>query len=166
MIPFEEIGRMSYYMRKINKGEKGFTLIELVIVVAIIGILMAIAIPNYMRARQVAAIAATKANLRNLATALELYALENNLNTYPPETTGTTKGINDALKDYFPGSSPKNPKNMNYKYIYEGKGASFTIYDPTNYATISGTYLFYAVGPGGSIKELIVNTTIGQEISF
>ena len=121
---------------------------------------------NYMRARQVAAIAATKANLRNLATALELYALENNLNTYPPETTGTTKGINDALKDYFPGSSPKNPKNMNYKYIYEGKGASFTIYDPTNYATTSGTYLFYAVGPGGSIKELIVNTTIGQEISF
>ncbi len=59
-----------------------FTLIELLIVVAIIGILAAIAVPNFMSARVRALVARTEADLRSLATAFESYRLDNNM--YPP----------------------------------------------------------------------------------
>ncbi|HPO07523.1 MAG TPA: prepilin-type N-terminal cleavage/methylation domain-containing protein [bacterium] len=63
-------------------NNKGFTLIELLIVVAIIGILAAIAVPNFMNARVRAFVARTEADLRSLATAMESYRLDNNM--YPP----------------------------------------------------------------------------------
>ncbi len=59
-----------------------FTLIELLIVVAIIGILAAIAVPNFMNARIRALVSRTEADLRSLATAFESYRLDNNM--YPP----------------------------------------------------------------------------------
>ncbi|MFH1744493.1 MAG: prepilin-type N-terminal cleavage/methylation domain-containing protein [bacterium] len=68
-----------------------FTLIELLIVVAIIGILAAIAVPNFMNARTRAAVARVIAELRNLSVALEQYALDNN-GRYP-DTNGTAQTV-------------------------------------------------------------------------
>jgi len=60
----------------------GFTLIELLIVVAIIGILAAIAVPNFLNAQVRAKVSKTEAEMRNFVTAQEMYRLDNN--SYPP----------------------------------------------------------------------------------
>lgn len=65
-----------------KKIEFGFTLIELLIVVAIIGILAAIAVPNFLNAQMRAKIAKAESEMKNLSTALEMYQMDNNM--YPP----------------------------------------------------------------------------------
>ncbi len=64
--------------------KKGFTLIELLIVVAIIGILAAIAVPNFLNAQTRARIARTTADMKALITGFETYSLDN-ANKYPPD---------------------------------------------------------------------------------
>ncbi|HOJ59436.1 MAG TPA: prepilin-type N-terminal cleavage/methylation domain-containing protein [bacterium] len=63
--------------------DNGFTLIELLIVVAIIGILAAIAVPNFLNAQIRAKIARCEADARSIGTALESYRLDTN--EYPPD---------------------------------------------------------------------------------
>lgn len=77
----------------------GFTLIELLIVVAIIAILAAIAVPNFLEAQARAKVSSSKAGLRTLETALEAYAVDNN--RYPYSETLT------ALPYLPPGGFPR-----------------------------------------------------------
>ncbi len=81
-------------MRSQRRGSAGFTLIELMVVIAIIGILAAILTPVFIRARFKTYHTACVQNEKNLATALELYSLENK-QLYP-----------DALADLVVGTKP------------------------------------------------------------
>jgi prepilin-type N-terminal cleavage/methylation domain-containing protein len=66
---------------------KGFTLIELLIVVAIIAILAAIAVPNFLEAQVRSKVSRQKANMRTVATAMEAYYVDGNkypLTTWTP----------------------------------------------------------------------------------
>jgi len=56
----------------------GFTLIELLIVVAIIGILAAIAVPNFLNAQIKAKVARTYSDIRSICVAFDMYSLDNN----------------------------------------------------------------------------------------
>lgn len=69
--------------------KKGFTLIELLIVVAIIAILAAIAVPNFLEAQVRAKVSRVKNDQRSMATGIETYYVDNN--TYPISAgTGST----------------------------------------------------------------------------
>ena len=62
-----------------SSNQKGFTLIELMIVIAIIGVLAAIAIPQFSSYRKRSFNSAAEADLRNAATAQEAYYLDNSI---------------------------------------------------------------------------------------
>ena len=59
-----------------RKDEKGFTLIELLVVIVIIGILAAMALPNFVKAREKAKEAEVKSNIHSIQIALERYAVD------------------------------------------------------------------------------------------
>lgn len=72
----------------VARKSKGFTLIELLIVVAIIAILAAIAVPNFLEAQTRSKVSRCEADMRSIATALEAYRIDNN--HYPMDETWWT----------------------------------------------------------------------------
>ena len=69
-----------------RRHPRGFTLIELLIVVAIIAILAAIAVPNFLEAQVRSKVSRVKSDMRSVATALEAYAVD--YGNYPVEGNG------------------------------------------------------------------------------
>src|SRR5260370_2687935 len=65
-------------LQKLNKNRGGFTLVEIMIVVAIIALLAAIAVPNFLRARKRSQATRILEDLRIIDSALDQYAIESN----------------------------------------------------------------------------------------
>ena len=116
-----------------RNNEKGFTLIELMIVIAIIGILAAIAIPQFTNYKKRAANSASMSDLKNLATAEEVYNTDNN--TY----TSTIANLSDS----------------GYKGNSKGVTVSITAASATAFTATAvhagGTHTYTVTGPGGDI---------------
>ncbi|MBI5194037.1 MAG: prepilin-type N-terminal cleavage/methylation domain-containing protein [Nitrospirae bacterium] len=107
-------------MKKISRNEKGFTLIELMIVVAILGILAAIAIPNFMRFQAKSRQAESKTNLGAIGTSAESWRAEQG--TYVVAAIGNL------------GWAPQG--TVRYSYWYDVAGTATVI--PLGGATYSG----------------------------
>jgi len=91
-----------------TKRGAGFTLIELMIVIAIIGILAAIAVPNFNRARAQAKKKSCVSNMKTMEGAIELYQMENSI------PAGTAPSVTDLKTKGYLKTEPKCPGSGTY----------------------------------------------------
>ena len=102
------------------KPNLAFTLVEIMIVVAIIGLLAAIAIPNFVRAREQAQLNSILNNLRIIEGAKDQWALENKRGT--GDTADWSAGA-AGIADYLKGGTVKNVVGESYAINAVGSNA-------------------------------------------
>jgi len=110
-------------LQKITKNRGGFTLVEIMIVVAIIALLAAIAVPNFLRARKRSQASRVLEDLRMLDSAIDQYAIEHN------KTSGASAVFTD-LQSYI-----KNGTNL---YTSAGLDMFGNTYNNTTAFTVDG----------------------------
>ena len=126
------------FAKFVKKDEKGFTLIELMIVIAIIGILAAIAIPQFSAYRTRSYNASANADLRNLATAQEAYYVDK-------QTYAANADMTLLVNEYGAITSKGVTMTIN--------SSSATFYNMQSVHS-SGDKTYFVRGPGDAVEAL------------
>lgn len=105
---------------KLNKNRGGFTLVEIMIVVAIIALLAAIAVPNFLRARKRSQASRVLQDMRMIDSAIDQYAIETN------KSTGNTVNWTD-IKAYLKTGSKLYNSNRTDMLGNQINGGTFTV---------------------------------------
>lgn len=128
------MARMSIRRKRFVALQWGFSLIEIMVVVVIIGLLAAIVVPNLIGNIDTAAVARSKQDVRGVETALSLYRLDNF--RYPSTGQGlqalvANPGIiaapNWKLGGYL-RAVPLDPWDNAYQYLYPGQRGEFDLF--------------------------------------
>jgi len=126
-----------------NKNEKGFTLIELMIVVAIIGILAAVAIPQFLDMM--------KSSKRSEAE-INLDAIKKGAKAYAPEAAGWPVGTDDPALDCCADGDPKTRKCAPDPSLWtSGDPDAPNVWDELNFALDEAHHFSYAVDSDGAV---------------
>jgi general secretion pathway protein G len=126
-------------MKHTTQARKGFTLMELMLVVIIIGVLAAMVMPRLVGRSEEARIAAAKADINaNIALALDMFEMDNG--RYPTSEEGlaslrTKPGDLSSWKGPYLKKEPKDPWGKPYRYVSPG--------------THNNDYDLYSNGPNG-----------------
>jgi prepilin-type N-terminal cleavage/methylation domain-containing protein len=103
---------------KVSRNAGAFTLVEVMIVVAIIGLLAAISIPNYVKSREISFRKACIANQKQLEGAVQNWALETRQNSTTPIVSAALFGPNNYIRKVVVCPAGGNP------YVYGNVGDS------------------------------------------
>lgn len=118
-----------------SAAEGGFTLIEIMVVVVIIGLLAAVIVPQVVDKVDQARVAKAKQDITSLETALTMYRLDNS--KYPTTDQGlgalTTQPTDPSIRNWRPGGYikriSKDPWGNDYQYVYPGThGSEYDLY--------------------------------------
>jgi general secretion pathway protein G len=151
--------------------QNAFTLIELLIVVAIIAILAAIAVPNFLEAQTRAKVSRVKSDLRTLSIGLTSYRVDHN--QYPEGTDNPLKypqQLADELGGLATGYYTFATRTLDGRTA--GAGAFYTITTPIAYITVPledpfasqyGTLVYYAYRNAKKMKNGYIVTSVGPD---
>ena len=118
------------------RAARGFTLLEIMVVVVIIGILAALIAPNVIGNVGKAQIERVKADVKSLGTTLEMYNLDNfafpsteqGLAALVSKPGGQPEALNWRSGGYLSGGLPKDPWGTPYQYLQPGQHGTFDVY--------------------------------------
>jgi len=129
------------------KRQRGFTLIELMVVLAIIGVLAALVVPNVLNRADDARVTAAKTDVGNLMNALKLYRLDNQ--TYPT----AEQGLNALVAKPTAGPTPLNWKSYIDKLPNDPWGRPYQYMNPGVKGEVDVLSLGADGQPGGEGKN-------------
>lgn len=137
-----------------HKGAKGFTLIEILVVVVILGILAALVVPRIMERPDEARVIAAKSDIRAIISALKLYRLDNSV--YP----STDQGLEALVVRPDTGVIPRNWKQGGYldRVPKDPWGAPYQYLNPG----VNGEIDVFSLGADGAPGGEGINADIGS----
>ena len=111
-------------MKYSKKHQSGFTLIEIMVVMVILGLLVAVVAPNILGRGEEARIGVAKTQIRNISNALDLYKLDNfnypsteqGLEALVSQPSGSPEAKNWNKNGYLP-NVPVDPWKTEYQYV-------------------------------------------------
>ena len=121
--------------RRLHAGQRGFTLIEIMVVVIIIGLLAAVIVPSVINKVDEARVSKAKADIQSLETALTMYRLDNS--KYPTTDQGlqalTVQPTDPSIRHWRVGGYlqrvSKDPWGADYQYVFPGThGKEYDLY--------------------------------------
>lgn len=130
-----EIRIMNKGVRIKTKKQGGFTLVELLIVISIIGVLSALLMANFIGVRQRARDSQRKSDLRQIQSALELYKSDSSSSTYPsavPNATCSNSRVliadsADCNSTIYMKRVPLDPMGTSYYYSYSASTDTYIL---------------------------------------
>jgi type II secretion system protein G len=136
-----------------NNLKSGFSLLEIMVVLVIIAILMSLVVPNIIGRPDEARITAAKTDLRTIASALDMYKLDNF--NYPT----TQQGLEALVK-----KPVQQPQPQHWKEGYLKKLPTDPWGNPYQYLSpgTHGIYDLYSLGPNGNPSQPDTSKFIGE----